>query len=141
MRPRSTAGADESTRPESRWPSRHPGILAALGYLVCSVSLFHGVLGGLSSRGPYAASGDLAQMAWFLSWVPHALLTGHNPLITHAINVPTGVNLMWNTSMPLAGLVMAPITLALGPLVSLNLLLILGPCSLRSLADGGWRAT
>lgn len=109
------------------WASRHPGVVAAAAYLGCSLVLFHRLLGGLSDRMAHGNNSDLSQMAWFLSWMPHALLTGHNPLVTHAINVPSGANLMWNTSMPLAGLVMSPVTLTLGPLASLNLLLILGP--------------
>lgn len=106
---------------------RRAWLLSAAAYLGGSLVLFHGLLGGLASRAPFAGNGDEAQMAWFLSWTPHALLHGQNPLLTYAINAPTGVNLMWNTSMPLAGVVMAPITLTLGPLASLNLLYILSP--------------
>ncbi len=63
---------------------------------------------------------------WYLRWVPHALAHGDNPLISHHLNFPDGVNLMWNTSMPLAGFLLAPITLTLGPIVAFNVLTTMG---------------
>jgi hypothetical protein len=70
--------------------------------------------------------GDPAIFMWFLRWVPFALEHGHDPLLTHRLNYPDGVNLMWNTSLPLLGLLLAPVTVTLGPVLSLNLLLVLG---------------
>ena len=37
------------------------------------------------------------------------------------------MNLIWNTAMPLAGAVLAPITLSLGPVPAFNALFVLGP--------------
>ncbi len=62
---------------------------------------------------------------WFLRWVPFALAHGHDLLVTHHLNYPDGVNLMWNTSLPLPGLLLAPVTDAWGPVLSFNLLLVL----------------
>jgi hypothetical protein len=42
------------------------------------------------------------------------------------MNAPQGVNVMWNTFMLLPGVVLAPVTLAFGPQVSLTLLLTIG---------------
>jgi hypothetical protein len=42
------------------------------------------------------------------------------------MNAPHGVNLMWNTSLLLPGIIVAPVTLLFGPQVSLTLLLVLG---------------
>jgi hypothetical protein len=70
--------------------------------------------------------GDPAIFMWFLRWVPFALEHGHDPLLTHHLNYPDGVNLMWNTSLPLLGLLLAPVTVTIGPVLSLNLLLVLG---------------
>jgi hypothetical protein len=69
--------------------------------------------------------GDPAIFLWFLRWVPYALAHGHDPLVTYHLNYPDGVNLMWNTSLPLPGLLLAPVTSAWGPVLSLNLLLVL----------------
>src|SRR5688500_3931985 len=66
--------------------------------------------------------GDPAQHMWFLRWVPHALSQLDNPLFTRHINFPDGVNLMWNTSMPLLGLVLAPISVLVSPVVAYNVL-------------------
>jgi hypothetical protein len=69
--------------------------------------------------------GDPAIFMWFLRWVPFALEHGHDLLVTHYLNYPDGVNLMWNTSLPLPGLLLAPVTEAWGPVLSFNLLLVL----------------
>jgi hypothetical protein len=79
---------------------------------------------------------------WFVGWVPHALTHGLNPFWTDALNVPYGVNLAQNTAMPLLGLLAAPITLAFGPLVATNLLMLLAmPLSAASgfLVLGRWQ--
>ena len=69
--------------------------------------------------------GDPAIFMWFLRWVPFALEHGHDLLVTHHLNYPEGVNLMWNTSLPLPGLLLAPVTVTWGPVLSFNLLLVL----------------
>ncbi|WP_162908222.1 YfhO family protein [Allorhizocola rhizosphaerae] len=54
-------------------------------------------------------------------------LTGlDNPLFSTALNAPYGVNMMANTSMLGLSLPLAPITLTLGPTVSLGLALVIG---------------
>lgn len=58
--------------------------------------------------------GDGALFLWFLRWTPHALLEGQNPLLGTHLNVPDGVNLMWNTSLPLPAALMTPVTELLG---------------------------
>lgn len=68
-------------------------------------------------------AGDLDQMVWYLAWTPHAIGHGQNLFATNWLNYPAGVNLAQNTSAPLLGLVTAPLTLAVSPLSSLNLLL------------------
>jgi hypothetical protein len=78
--------------------------------------------------------GDLAQMTWYLAWTPHALLHGSNPLYTITLNYPSGINLAQNTPAPLLGLLAAPLTLAVNPIASLNLLLWLAfPISAASM--------
>ena len=70
---------------------------------------------------------DSANFAWFLTWTPWSIAHGHSPLFTHLLNAPDGVNLMWNTSMPLVGLVFAPLTYAFGAAWVVTLLTALGP--------------
>ncbi len=74
------------------------------------------------SRRAFCGCGDLAFAAWFFSWTPYAVLHGHNPLITDWLNHPDGVNVMWNVSLPLPGLLMTPVTLAFGPVATYNVL-------------------
>jgi hypothetical protein len=63
---------------------------------------------------------------WYLGWIPHELSRAHNPLLTDYLSYPHGVNLMWNTSLLLPGVVVAPVTLLFGPQVALTTLLTLG---------------
>ncbi|TMG64054.1 MAG: hypothetical protein E6H82_15775, partial [Chloroflexi bacterium] len=79
-------------------------------------------------------SGDPQQFMWFLSWPTFALVHGLNPLFTNYQYYPDGVNLMWNTSVLLAGLVLSPITWLGGPVLSYNVL------ATASLALSAWSA-
>jgi len=97
-----------------------------LGYLVLGLLAHWPVFPGDPSRLYYGCDcTDTAQTVWFLAWTPHAVLTGHNPLFTHAVNYPVGVNLAQNTLMPLLGLLAAPITATLGPVASANCWMVL----------------
>ncbi len=60
---------------------------------------------------------------WFLAWMPRALAEGTNPLLTDRLNAPDGVNLMWNTAVPLIALAVAPVTLLGGPILAYNVAL------------------
>jgi len=62
---------------------------------------------------------------WFLRWTPFAVGRHISPFYSDWLNHPTGVNLMWNTWVPLPGLLLAPLTHAFGPVLSLNVLLTL----------------
>lgn len=64
--------------------------------------------------------GDQFGTVWFLQWVPFAVAHGHNPLFTTFANYPHGVNLLDNTSVPLLGLLGAPITWAWGAIATYN---------------------
>jgi hypothetical protein len=74
----------------------------------------------------FAGLGDPPLFIWYLRWVPHALAHGQNPWFTDHMNYPAGFNVMWNTAMPLAGVVLAPITAVFGPIVSYNVLVTAG---------------
>jgi hypothetical protein len=72
---------------------------------------------------------DWSQEVWFLAWPAYALRHGLNPLYSTWMNYPSGLNLMENTSMPLLGIVFAPITWLLGPTVTYSIVLRLGMIS------------
>jgi hypothetical protein len=70
---------------------------------------------------------DVNLFAWFLRYSATAIAHGHLPaLVTTALNAPRGVNLMWNTSFLLPGMLLTPVTLLAGPQVSLTIVLTLG---------------
>ena len=108
-------------RPGSRWIG-----LGGFGlYLLPALVAFWHCLPHLATVQPALGGGDLAKYDWCVAWVPFALGHGLNPLLTHYANVPHGVNLMDDTSVPGLGLVMSPVTVLFGPFASVNLLLIL----------------
>jgi hypothetical protein len=75
-----------------------------------------------STSMPVCACGDGAQEVWFLAWPAYALSHGLNPFTTNFVAYPHGLNLMSSTSMPFLGVLMSPVTLAAGPVVTFNLL-------------------
>ena len=69
--------------------------------------------------------GDPAIFIWSLRWIPSAVDRGWPLLFSVHLNVPDGVNLMWNTSVPLLGLALAPLTSRWGPVLTLNVVFVL----------------
>ena len=59
---------------------------------------------------------------WCLGWIAHAVTHGHDPLVTDYLRYPDGVNLMWNTSVIFPALVLTPVTLLFGAVLSYNVL-------------------
>lgn len=66
---------------------------------------------------------DQQQTMWFLQWIPTAISEGLDPFVTDRMNAPDGVNLMWNTWAPVVGLLVAPVTMAGGPILAYNVAL------------------
>lgn len=96
-----------------------------LVYLWLAVLLHAGAFVDLGRR-TLCPCGDEPQTDWYLAWTPHALSAGKSPWTTDYLAVPDGVNLMWNTLMPLPGLLLAPVTMLVGPMASHTLLAVLG---------------
>lgn len=69
---------------------------------------------------------DPEQAIWYLGWTPHALANGLNPFVTTQIGAPDGVNLMWNPSMPLLGILGWLPAKVGGPVFAFNVLVVLG---------------
>jgi hypothetical protein len=78
-------------------------------------------------RGQLPSSRDVASYVWDLWWVPHQLAHLGNPWFTGHMAAPVGIQLGFDTTMPLAGLIMSPVTLLFGPSASFNLLTIVMP--------------
>jgi hypothetical protein len=71
--------------------------------------------------------GDADEYTWFLSWMPYALGHGLNPLHSSYVAFPSGINLMWNTSVLLPSFIISPLTVIAGPIVSYNALMTAAP--------------
>ena len=95
---------------------------------VLAVAVFWPSWQAPTSRLLGAGRGDGALMSWFLRWTPLAVSHGLNPLFTDYLNVPSGINVLWNTSLLLPGLLLGPITVVFGPVLTYNLLSTLALC-------------
>jgi hypothetical protein len=111
------------------------GAAIALGiYSAMAVGLFSNTWIHPTTWSIGVNTGDPQMFMWFLSWPPFAVANGLNPLFTDYQYFPGGVNLMWNTSMPLPALVLTPVTELGGPVLAYNVLMTAG------LALSAWAA-
>src|SRR5438132_1811281 len=98
-----------------------PGVMLAM-YGVLALGLFAATwtqpFSHVIGDGP-----DPPVFIWYLRWLPFALSHGMNPLFANYLDYPDGINLMWQTSVPLLGLLMWPVTATLGPIFSYNLVM------------------
>src|SRR5437588_10897871 len=111
---------------EDRPALRHTGALLAFGAIFCALllpKLLPPEPGRILSNSP----GDGAILLWSLGWWPHALAHGHLLPYTRDVVAPGGTNLAWTTSVPTAGVLVAPFTHALGVFVAFNTLAVLAP--------------
>jgi hypothetical protein len=124
----SLVATDGSAAPQ-RWARRRPalwhlGVLA--GYLAVGIAVTW-------PRAAYLVQGrlpdylDVVSYVWDLWWVAHQVTHLGNPFVTSYMAAPAGVNLGFDTLIPLLGVVMTPVTLAFGPSASLSLLTIVVP--------------
>jgi hypothetical protein len=60
-------------------------------------------------------SSDQSLFEWLLAYGAHAVTHGQDPLFTHLVNVPDGVNLAVNTSITVYAVLFAPLTYLVGP--------------------------
>jgi hypothetical protein len=121
-RPGETAEEEgaEPIRPKRSHRSAWPLVVAFAVYGAVALLANYPTWPGDPSR---LRAGDLDMMVWFLAWTPHAIGHWQNPFATDWLNYPGGVNLSQNTAVPLLGLLTAPLTLAVNPIASVNLLL------------------
>jgi hypothetical protein len=101
--------------------------LAGLYYLVGAAALTMWLWRDPASRIVAANPYDTDQFAWFFRFDATAVAHLRLPaLITTGMNAPQGISIMWNTAMPLLGVLMAPLTLLAGPQTSLTVVMTLG---------------
>src|SRR5437588_2387729 len=106
---------------------RTPAAIAFLAYAAIAF-LYFGLRVVLRGHGAYVGHGvDPQIFIWSFAWWPHALLHGENPLITHVIWAPAGLNLTWATAVPGLAVAFSPITLLFGPVAAYNVAATLLP--------------
>jgi hypothetical protein len=72
----------------------------------------------------YVGAGvDSEQTMWFLAWTPFALAHHHDPFVSYYMNYSAGFNLLWNTAIPAAGLLLWPITAIWNAVLTYNLVM------------------
>jgi hypothetical protein len=108
------------------WRRAAMPVLLLGGFLALAVWLLGATWSAPTTRTLGGGRGDPGVFLWFLRWTPFAAGRQISPFFSDWLNHPHGVNLMWNTWVPLPGLLLAPLTLAFGPVLSLNVLLTLG---------------
>jgi len=97
-----------------RPPRPDLAVLAPLLYLaVALAALRPGLFTGHDSI--VGTTGDPSLSIWALQWMPFALSHHLNPLFTSFLHYPTGVNLMWNSSILFPSLVAVAGHRPLGP--------------------------
>jgi len=92
-------------------------------YLLAAVAVTWRLWADPASHTVAGNPNDADFFAWFMRYDATALTHGRLPaLVTAAMNAPQGINVMWNTSMLLPGVLLAPVTLLAGPQTSLTVL-------------------
>ena len=79
------------------------------------ITFLAGRLPGKSDEGSYV---------WDLWWMAHQTVHAAYPWFTHDLAAPVGAQLGFHALMPLAGLLMTPVTLAFGAVFAVNLLCV-----------------
>ncbi len=93
------------------------------------------VAAGIAATWPRAAylagslprTRDTASYVWSLWWVARQVTHLGNPWFTSYMAAPAGVQLGFDTTMPLLGVLLAPVTLTLGPAASFTAATIVMP--------------
>ena len=101
--------------------------LALAAFTVPAVVLWWHVWSGHPASALTCGCGDPAQEVWFMAWPAWAISHLHSVFFSGAVNVPHGANLLSNTSGPLIGVVLAPVTWLFGPVTATNVALTLAP--------------
>jgi hypothetical protein len=119
------APAAEVTGPRPQRSRVAAAVLAC--YLLAAFAVTWRLWADPASRTVAGNPNDADFFAWCLRYIATAVSHGRLPsLVTAAMNAPQGINLMWNTSVLLPGIVLTPVTLLAGPQTALTVLLTAG---------------
>jgi hypothetical protein len=125
--------ATPAVKPPQETAEERPGprplgpYLAMAAYFIGALYATFRLWADPASRMQSGDHNDVDQASWFMRYSAEAVSHFHLPaLVTSAMNAPHTINLMWNTSLVLPGVIMSPVTWLAGPQVSLNLLLFIG---------------
>ena len=106
---------------------RHVHLLVLLGYATIAFAYFGWRLLPHPGRVLTGFGNDNQIYVWSFAWWPHAIGSLTNPLVSHALYAPNGVNLAWTLTVPGLALVFSPLTVAAGPVVAYNVAALLMP--------------
>lgn len=128
--PAETEVAEEAAAtPAPRWwrgSHRRADLLVYAAFVALAVWVTSGLWPGAGHRVSTVDANDQAFFEWMLSHGARVVTHFDSPLFTDRMNVPTGVNLMANTSILALSIPMTPVTLWFGPAVSFAMLITLG---------------
>lgn len=108
---------------------RRVRLLAFLAFLGLTLFLYDRfVLAGLNRSFLGMTFANFSYQAWMLKWWSYCILHLQNPFHTQMIFYPEGTYLSWDALfMPALGILCFPVTVLFGPVVAMNLVLILEP--------------
>lgn len=101
-------------------------VAVVVGYLVLALVLTWTWWTPLGGRLTAVNPPDAVLFSWLLGWTPHALAEGSTPLFSPLLNVPDGINLMWNNGMLLPAVLLAPVTAVFGGLGTVTVIMTIG---------------
>jgi len=100
-------------------------LIVLVGFLAAGVAATWPRASYITGRLPL--DNDQDQYVWSFWWVARQVVHLGNPWFTSHLAAPVGVQLGYDTLMPLLGIVMTPVTLLFGPSATYNLLTIVAP--------------
>ncbi|MFD0786881.1 DUF2079 domain-containing protein, partial [Micromonospora azadirachtae] len=121
----SVAAGPAPASPPRTVRGRRADLIVVLAALALAVWVTSGLWRDPNVRTITVNSSDQALFEWLLAFGGHALTHGQDPLFTHLINVPDGVNLAVNTSITVYAVVFSPLTYLVGPPVTFLVILTL----------------
>ncbi len=125
----------EAAADPSRWRDVRLGAGAFALYLAASIAIYAlPVITRFDRACVGACVPDTSIYIWSMRWMTWAIGHGHDPFTSPLVWAPDGTNLTWVTFLPGPGFIMSPVTTTFGPVVTVNLLMVLAP------ALAGWGA-
>jgi hypothetical protein len=110
-------------------PSRRRAVAGELAVLAAYLAAGIAVTWPRVATGPgrVPAVRDISSYVWDLWWVAHQAVHLANPWFTGSMAAPAGIQLGYDTTMPLLGVLLAPVTLTAGPAAAFWLVTIVLP--------------